>query len=223
MLIQTVNTGLRKIPIWAIYIMFPIPGILAILAGLNNNLGVEPIKELEKALGGFALKLLILGLGITPFLHFTRINLVRFRRAIGVVAFGYLFAHFLTWLFLDVQLLSQIWADILKRPYITVGFLGFIATVPLALTSNNWSVRRLGRFWRVLHRLTYIAAVLGGVHYIMLVKGFQIEPLVYMSVILAFLAVRVQHWRRSLEATSRGLRNIFWRWWERVIGLFLWR
>ena len=223
MLIQIVNTGLRKIPIWAIYIMFSIPGILAILAGLTNNLGVEPIKELEKALGGFALKLLILGLGITPFLRFTRINLVRFRRAIGVVAFGYLFAHFLTWLFLDVQLLSQIWADILKRPYITVGFLGFIATVPLALTSNNWSVRRLGRFWRVLHRLTYIAAVLGGVHYIMLVKGFQIEPLVYMSVILAFLAVRVQHWRRSLEATSRGLRNIFWRWRERVIGLFLWR
>ena len=207
MLIQLINSGLRKVPAWVLYILLPIPGVLAILAGLTDNLGPEPIKELEKELGEFALKLLILGLAVTPLLHFTRINLVGFRRAIGVVAFGYVVAHFLTWLLLDVQLLSQICADILKRPYISFGFAGFVAMVPLALTSNNWSVRKLGRFWRVLHRLTYIVAILGGVHYIMLAKGFQMEPLVHMAVILAFLAVRALKWCQSVQVSLRGLTD----------------
>jgi sulfoxide reductase heme-binding subunit YedZ len=205
MLIQLINSGLRKIPTWVLYILLPIPGILAIMAGLTDNLGPEPIKELEGELGEVAIKLLIIGLAVTPLLHFTRINLLRFRRAIGVVAFGYVAAHFLTWLLLDVQLLSQIWADILKRPYISVGFVGFMAMVPLAVTSNNWSMRKLGQFWSVLHRLTYIATILGGLHYIMLVKGFQMEPLVYMAIILAFLALRVPKWRRSVQASLRGL------------------
>jgi len=205
MLIQLINSGLRKIPTWVLYILLPIPGILAIMAGLTDNLGPEPIKELEGELGEVAIKLLIIGLAVTPLLHFTRINLLRFRRAIGVVAFGYVAAHFLTWLLLDVQLLSQIWADILKRPYISVGFVGFMAMVPLAVTSNNWSMRKLGQFWSVLHRLTYIATILGGLHYIMLVKGFQMEPLVHMAIILAFLALRVPKWRRSVQASLRGL------------------
>ncbi len=205
MLIQLINSGLRKIPTWVPYILLPIPGILAIVAGLTDNLGPEPIKELEGELGEVAIKLLIIGLAVTPLLHFTRINLLRFRRAIGVVAFGYVAAHFLTWLLLDVQLLSQIWADILKRPYISVGFVGFMAMVPLAVTSNNWSMRKLGQFWSVLHRLTYIATILGGLHYIMLVKGFQMEPLVHMAIILAFLALRVPKWRRSVQASLRGL------------------
>jgi len=214
LLIQLVNTGLRKTPTWVLYVTLPIPGILAILAGLMDSLGPEPIKELEKELGGFALKLLILGLAVTPLLRFTRINLMRFRRQIGVVAFGYLSAHFLTWLLLDVQVLSQIWVDILNRPFITVGLAGFVMTIPLALTSNNWSVRRLGHLWRILHRLIYIAAVLGGVHYIMLVKGFQIEPLIYMSVILTFLAVRVPYWRRSFQSFGGKV----WLWWSRVVS-----
>lgn len=207
MLIQILNTTLSKIPTWVLYILLPIPGILAVLAGLTNNLGPEPIKELEKELGEFALMLLTVSLAVTPLLHFVRINLLRFRRAIGVVAFGYVVAHFLTWLLLDVQLISQIWADIVKRPYITFGFAGFVAMVPLALTSNNWSVRKLGRFWRVLHRLTYIAAILGGLHYIMLVKGFQLKPLLYMAMILAFLAVRVPKWLLSAQSSLRGLGN----------------
>jgi sulfoxide reductase heme-binding subunit YedZ len=205
MLVQLINSGLRKIPTWVLYILLPIPGILAIVAGLTDNLGPEPIKELEGELGEVAIKLLIIGVAVTPLLHFTRINLLRFRRAIGVVAFGYVAAHFLTWLLLDVQLLSQIWADILKRPYISVGFVGFMAMVPLAVTSNNWSMRKLGQFWSVLHRLTYIATILGGLHYIMLVKGFQMEPLGHMAIILAFLALRVPKWRRSVQASLRGL------------------
>ena len=94
-------------------------------------------------------------------------------------------------LVLDVGILSQIWADILKRPYITIGMAGFACLLPLAATSNTYSIRKLGAKWRKLHRLTYLAVVLGAVHFIWLVKGFQIEPLLYMAAILALLALRL--------------------------------
>ena len=207
MFIQSINAGLRKIPTLVLYIIVPIPGLLAIAAGLTDNLGPEPINELEEQLGEFALKLLIVGLAVSPLLHFTRINLVRFRRAIGLMAFAYVLAHFLVWFLLDLQALNQIWTEIAKRPYVTAGFAGFIVMIPLALTSNDWSVRRLGRFWRFLHRLTYLAAILAGVHFIMLSKGFDVEALAHMTVILAFLALRVGKWRRSLQSGLQGLRT----------------
>ena len=92
---------------------------------------------------------------------------------------------------LDVGILSQIWADIVKRPYITVGMVGFALMIPLAVTSNNRSVRKLGSVWRKLHKLTYAVGVLGGLHFVMLAKGFQLEPLIYMAVILMLLAARL--------------------------------
>ena len=211
MLIQWINTGLRKIPTWVLYLILLIPGLLTIVAGLTDNLGPEPINELEEELGEFALKLLILGLAVSPLLHFTRINLVRFRRAIGVMAFAYVMAHFLVWFLLDLQSLSHIWTEIAKRPYVTVGMAGFIAMIPLALTSNDLSVRRLGRFWRVLHRLTYLVAILAGLHFIMLSKGFDVESLAHMVVILAFLALRIGKWRRGLQSGVQRLR-------EKILG-----
>ena len=207
MVIQWINRGLRKIPTWVLYLILLIPGLLTIVAGLTDNLGPEPINELEEELGEFALKLLILGLAVSPLLHFTRINLVRFRRAIGVMAFAYVTAHFLVWFLLDLPALNQIWTEIVNRPYVTAGFAGFIVMIPLALTSNDWSVRRLGRFWRVLHRLTYLAAILAGAHFIMLSKGFDVEALAHMAVILAFLALRVGKWRRRLQSGLQGLRT----------------
>ena len=211
MLIQWINTGLRKIPTWVLYLILLIPGLLTLAAGLTDNLGPEPINELEEELGEFALKLLILGLAVSPLLHFTRINLVRFRRAIGVMAFAYVMAHFLVWFLLDLQSLSHIWTEIAKRPYVTVGMAGFIAMIPLALTSNDLSVRRLGRFWRVLHRLTYLVAILAGLHFIMLSKGFDVESLAHMVVILAFLALRIGKWRRGLQSGVQRLR-------EKILG-----
>ena len=136
--------------------------------------------------------MLIVGLAVTPLRRFAGLNLIRFRRAIGLMAFFYVALHLLTWLVLDVQILSQIWADIVKRPYITIGMAGFVLLVPLALTSNNWSVRRLGPRWRKLHKLTYLAVLLGGVHYLMLAKGLQLEPLLYLGVILGLLALRIE-------------------------------
>lgn len=191
-MLERVNSGLRRIPAWLLYVVLPLPAVWFLYLGLTGGLGAEPIKALEHKLGEFALQLLIAGLAVTPLRRHLGLNLIRFRRAIGLMAFLYVFLHLLTWLVLDVQVLSQIWADILKRPYITVGMAGFVLLVPLALTSNNFSVRKLGPRWRKLHKLTYGAVLLGAVHYVMLVKGFQLEPLIYLGVILGLLALRIE-------------------------------
>ncbi|MEM9643041.1 MAG: protein-methionine-sulfoxide reductase heme-binding subunit MsrQ [Pseudomonadota bacterium] len=188
---QAVNQIIRKIPVWAVYLFGALPAPWFFYLGLTGGLGVEPIKALEHELGELALQLLILGLAVTPLRRFLGLNLMKFRRAIGVLAFSYVALHLLVWLVLDVQLPSQIWADILKRPYITVGMVGFVLLLPLAMTSNNWAVRRLGPRWRSLHKLVYPAVLLGGIHYVMLAKGFQLEPLLYLAAIVGLLAVRL--------------------------------
>lgn len=192
MLVDTLNKSARRVPAWLIYIVLIIPACLFLYLGLTGGLGAEPIKALEHELGEFALKLLILGLAITPLRKHLGINLLKFRRAVGIMTFVYVALHLLVWLVLDVQIISQIWADILKRPYITVGMAGFALMLPLVATSNNLSVRKLGPRWRKLHKLTYGAAILGGLHFIMLSKGIQLEPLLYMGTILALLALRIR-------------------------------
>lgn len=191
MLAERVNGAVRRVPVWVVYVAGLLPAPWFLYLGLTGGLGVEPIKALEHELGLLALQLLVAGLCVTPLRRFAGVNLIRFRRAIGVLAFTYVALHLLVWLVLDVQVLSRIWADIVKRPYITIGMIGFLLLVPLALTSNNWSVRRLGPRWRQLHKLTYIAVLLGAVHFVMLRKGFQIEPLLYLGAILVLLALRL--------------------------------
>ncbi|WP_425079318.1 protein-methionine-sulfoxide reductase heme-binding subunit MsrQ [Ruegeria denitrificans] len=188
---QSINQTLRRIPVWAIYLLGALPAPWLFYLGLTGGLGVEPIEALEHRYGELALQLLIAGLAVTPLRRHVGLNLIKFRRAIGVLTFVYVALHLLVWLVLDVQLPSQIWADILKRPYITVGMTAFLLLLPLALTSNNWSVRRLGPRWRKLHRLVYAAALLGAMHYLLLAKGFQIKPLVYLATIIALLALRL--------------------------------
>ena len=189
--VDTFNKAQRAVPPWSLYIVGVIPAVWLVWLALTGGLSVEPIKELEHRLGELALQMVIAGLAITPLRWYLGVNLIRFRRALGLVTYFYIVLHLLVWLFLDVQILGEIWADILKRPYITVGMLGFVLMTPLAMTSNNWSVRRMGPNWRKLHKLVYGAAILGGVHYMMLAKGFQIEPLVYLSIIALLLILRV--------------------------------
>lgn len=197
-MIDRFNTLARRVPTGPIYILCVLPGIWFFYLGLTGGLGVEPIKALEHKLGELALQFLVAGLAITPLRRHFGVNLLKFRRMIGLVAFCYVFTHLLVWLVLDVQILGQIWADILKRPYITVGMASFALLLPLALTSNNWAVRKLGPKWRSLHKLTYVAVLLGAVHYAMLVKGFQIEPMLYLAAILALLALRIRPLLRKL-------------------------
>lgn len=190
-MIDRMNSAFRLVPVWFLYLLGALYPIWLLYLGLAGGLGPDPVKVLEHALGERALQLLLLGLAVTPLRRFLRLNLLRFRRAIGVLAFSYVMLHLLVWLVLDVQILGQILTDIAKRPYITIGMAAFVLLLPLALTSNNASVRRLGRKWVRLHLLTYPAVFLGGLHYAMLAKGFQLEPLVYLSVILALLAARL--------------------------------
>jgi sulfoxide reductase heme-binding subunit YedZ len=192
-----INQLLRKVPTWLVYLVGLIPVPLFLYLAQTGGLGREPIKALEHELGELGLKLIIVGLAITPLCKAVGLKLIKFRRAIGVLAFTYVALHLLVWLVLDVGILSQIWADILKRPYITIGMIGFVVMIPLAVTSNNWSVKRLGVKWRRLHQLTYVAAALGGVHFIMIVKGIQLEPIIYMVIILALLAYRLPMFARK--------------------------
>lgn len=194
--IQAVNQTARKIPAWPLYILGAVPPVWLFIAGLTGGLGVDPVKAMEHQMGEWALWLLIASLCITPLRRFAGVNLLKFRRAIGLLAFFYIVGHLLIWLVLDVQIPSQIWADILKRPYITIGMGAFVLLIPLALTSNNWSIRKLGPRWRQLHKLVYVSVVLGALHFILLVKGFQIEPLIYMAAILGLLALRLPVFRR---------------------------
>ncbi len=189
--VDRINSGARKVPTWVIYLLLALPIPYLFYLGLTGGLGREPIKALEHEYGELALKLLIVGLAITPLRRYFGVTLIKFRRAIGVMAFFYVLAHFLVWAILDVQTFDRVWDDIIKRLYITVGMAGFLCLIPLVATSNNWSVRKLGPKWRKLHRLTYLAVILGGVHYIWLVKGIQLEPLLYMAVILGLLALRL--------------------------------
>ncbi|NDW46256.1 protein-methionine-sulfoxide reductase heme-binding subunit MsrQ [Ruegeria sp. PrR005] len=191
-----VNGYLRRVPVWLVYTVGVLPVPIWLWLGINGQLGIDPVKEIEHRLGELALQILLVCLAITPLRRYARLNLMKFRRAIGVLAFYYVTCHLLVWLVLDVQIPAQIWADILKRPYVTIGMAAFALLLPLAVTSNNWSVRRLGNAWRRLHRLVYPAVLLGAIHYLMLVKGFQFEPLIYLGMILLLLGLRLPDLRR---------------------------
>jgi sulfoxide reductase heme-binding subunit YedZ len=189
-MIDRINQIARKVPAWPLYILSILWAAYLFYLGLTGGLGVEPINALEREYGEVALKLLVLGLAITPLRKHVGLNLLKFRRAIGLSAFFFVVAHFGVWALLDVQSMDRVVADILKRPYVTIGMVGLVLLVPLAVTSNNLSIRRLGAKWRKLHLLTYPAVALGALHYVWLAKGFQLEPLIYAVVIGVLLALR---------------------------------
>ncbi|MFB9151681.1 protein-methionine-sulfoxide reductase heme-binding subunit MsrQ [Roseovarius ramblicola] len=186
-----INRAARRVPVWALWLTGLAPAVWFFYLGMTGGLGAEPIKALEQELGKVALQLLVAGLAVTPLRRYLGLNVLRFRRAIGLLAFTYVCLHLAVWLFLDVQDAARIRADIVKRPFVTVGFTALMLMIPLAATSNDLSLRRLGPRWRRLHRLVYPVAVLGAVHFIWLSKGFQFEPLIYLAVILGLLALRL--------------------------------
>ena len=201
---QTINGGLRRVPAWTIYIVGAVYAVWEFWRALNQ-IGpylVEPINVLERAYGEIALILLVAGLMVTPLRKWTGVNLIKFRRAIGVTAFFFVLVHFLVFAILDVQSVSRVWTEIVKRPYVTVGMASFLMLIPLAVTSNNLSVRKLGAAtWRKMHKLTYPAAILGAIHYLWLVKGFQLEPIIYILVIVGLITTRyVSSERRQQSA-----------------------
>lgn len=188
----------RKLPTWPVYLAGMIPGGWLIWRALTNQLGMDPVKALEHELGLLSLQFLLASLCVTPLLRFARINLLKFRKALGLLAFGYLVLHFLVWLFLDLQMRwSTIGAEIVKRPFLTIGFAAFVLLLPVAATSWQGAVKRMGALaWQRLHRLVYVAVLLGAVHFVMQEKVWSLESLLYLAAATLLVAMRFL-WVRS--------------------------
>jgi len=202
-LAQDMNRLTRRVPTWLVWCLGMAPltwlawGLGLALQGQSGPLGVDPVKTLEHETGLLALQFLIAGLAVTPLRRFAGLNLIKFRRALGLIAFTYLLAHIATWAVLDVQAVSRVIEDLTSRTYIMVGMAGFLLLVPLAWTSRNTAIRRLGAVrWRRLHMLVYPAILLGGLHFVMSVKGWPVEPLAYLGAISFLLGLRLLPRRR---------------------------
>jgi sulfoxide reductase heme-binding subunit YedZ len=186
----------------------PLVWLVARLLGVAGaGLGANPIDELMDRLGEWGLRLLIATLAVTPLAVTLRKPwLVGLRRMLGLFAFTYLCLHFLTWLVLDQWFdLDSIGADLVKRPYITVGFTAFVLLVPLAVTSTAGWMRRLGPRWHRLHRLIYPAAVLGVTHFWWQVKADWREPFVYALVLAGLLGWRLHRARRRAASPAAAV------------------
>ena len=170
------------------------PFTALVVAGFTGGLGANPVEAITHTTGEWTLRLLLATLAITPLRHLTgRVWLTRLRRMLGLFAFFYLMLHFATYALLDASLdLAYIVEDVADHLYITAGFTAFLMLVPLAATSTNAMVRRLGPlWWRRLHRLVYAAGICGVVHYLWLVKADLREPLVYAGILTVLLAARL--------------------------------
>lgn len=190
----------------AIYIVGMLPAVWYFYLGITDQLGADPQNTLERLLGLWALRFLILSLAITPLRRLGGPNLIRYRRTVGLLAFYYAALHLTVYTVLDQGLdLAAIWADIVKRPYITIGMFAFIILVPLAVTSNNAMIRRLGGgAWQRLHRLVYVAAAAGAIHFVMVVKAWPPEPLVYAGIVAFLLLFRLWLYvQKRLRPTPR--------------------
>jgi sulfoxide reductase heme-binding subunit YedZ len=170
-----------------------------------GDLGANPVETITNTTGIWTLRFLAITVAITPLRWVTKWNqLITFRRMIGLYAFFYGTLHFLIYFILDRSLIfDDLWEDVLKRPYITVGFTAFMLMVPLALTSTTGWIRRLGgKRWNLLHKLVYVSAALGVVHYWWKVKLDVTNPMYYAAIVAALLGVRVVRWFGRRQATS---------------------
>ena len=184
------------------------PFTALLVSGFTGGLGANPVETITHTTGEWTLRLLLATLAITPLRHLTGwVWLTRLRRMVGLFAFFYLALHFTTYAVLDASLdLAYVVEDVADRLYITAGFAAFVMLVPLAATSTNAMVRRLGPLrWRRLHRIVYAAGICGVLHYLWLVKADLREPLVYAGILAVLLAARLPSVVRWLQARrSKG-------------------
>lgn len=181
----------------AVFVLCLVPLGLLIWRAIQGELTANPINYIEHRTGDWTIRFIVITLAITPLRKILRLpQLIRFRRMLGLFAFFYACLHFSTWFGLDLGLdVSDILKEIAKRPYITVGFFGFLLLIPLALTSTAAAIRRLGgKRWAMLHRLIYITAIAGVIHYYWLVKSDVRKPLEYAFLVGILLAWRLGSW-----------------------------
>jgi sulfoxide reductase heme-binding subunit YedZ len=178
-----------KAVVWVLWLL---PLALLVWDAFTDGLGAEPIEAITHRTGWWGLTLLLVTLAVTPVRRFTGWNrLIRLRRLLGLFAFFYVCLHFLTYLFDQDFALGYIVEDVVERPYITLGFTAFLLLIPLAITSTKGMIRRLGKRWQRLHRLIYLIAGLGVLHFLWLVKADVREPLLFGAALAVLLAFRL--------------------------------
>ena len=187
-----------------VFICCLIPLAMLVWDGFHDALGANPIEKITHRTGDWALRLLLITLSVTPLrILFGWRVLMRLRRMFGLFAFFYVCLHFSTYLVFDHFFdIGEILKDIIKRPYVTVGFLAFVMLIPLALTSTNKKMKQLGKNWKRLHQLVYVIAVCGILHYLWLVKADLLQPLIHAAILVVLLGVRVWHQRESSNSKS---------------------
>ena len=189
-----------------LFLLCAIPAAQLAYEAYIGDLGVNPIEYITRFTGSWSLIILIASLAVTPLRRLTgRNELIKLRRMIGLFAFFYACLHFATYIGLDLFFdFGAIGKDILKRPYITIGFLAFVIMVPLAATSTAGMIRRLGKRWQQLHRLVYVAAIAGVIHFYWLVKADISRPAQYGAVLALLLGFRLfVKWRSDRKARFR--------------------
>jgi sulfoxide reductase heme-binding subunit YedZ len=201
---------IRRIIKPALFVLCALPMLSLVWEGLGiggASLGANPVERIQDTLGQWGLRFICITLAVTPLRDwFNQPWLVQLRRMIGLYAFFYVLMHFLTWLILDQGLYwSGILEDIAKRPFITIGFAALLLLIPLAVTSTNRMMRRLGKRWKTLHRLVYVIALLGVWHYYWQVKADVTEPLIYLSIVLVLLGWRVWKMRPRRKVAAAEL------------------
>ena len=219
---MTANQTIRWVLKPAVFLAALVPFALLLQRLLTGNLGADPLEEITKQTGIWTLRFLCITLAMTPLRRLTNLNsVIRFRRMLGLFAFFYGTIHLLIFIVADRlaslgfpslllwqsvrDLSASIGGEIVKRPYITVGFTSWVFMLALAATSTNGMVRRLGgKRWQALHRLIYGAAIAGVVHYWWLVKADVRNPLAYAVVVAVLLGVRVLWWAKKRSAVRVG-------------------
>lgn len=169
-------------------------------SGADHGLGFNPYETSNRFSGDWALRFLLIALAVTPLSKLLKSpKPILFRRMVGLFAYFYVWVHLMSYLWLDLGFAwPELWADILKRIYITVGMTAFVLLTPLAITSTKGFIKRLGaKRWQKLHKLVYVIAPLAVIHFFMMRKGFQLEPLVYGAIYLGLMAFRLKRQKRA--------------------------
>ena len=195
----------------AVFVLCLLPLAALGWRALHNGLTANPIEFITHTTGDWTLRFIVITLTITPLRKLLGLpDMIRFRRMFGLFAFFYGCLHFTTYIWLDKFFdLHEMWKDISKRPYITLGFLAFVLMIPLALTSTTGWIRRLGgRNWQLLHRAIYVTAIAAVIHYYWLVKSAVLRPLIYAAIVAVLLLWRLasKFWPRTapVRATSES-------------------
>ncbi|MCW1410382.1 protein-methionine-sulfoxide reductase heme-binding subunit MsrQ [Rhizobium sp. 1AS11] len=177
--------------VWLLYVVGLVPAAWTFYLGATDQLGADPVKSFELFLGIWTIRFLILTLAVSPARELFGWNYLRYRRALGLLTFYYALMHFTVYMVLDQAMdIAAVINDVLKRPFIMFGMAALAMLIPLALTSNNFSIRRLGKNWIWLHRLVYIIAASGALHFALSTKILDLEQYIYVGLIIALILYR---------------------------------